>query len=372
MILDLLYNTLVQGSLLAIICIGYIFAYGFAKVINFAHPDIMIFGGGYLVLFLISGFPTIFSKIIFLCIVSASFIISIFFYFNSTLLKKILASIVLVALVYIAFSFSGQYSFWLSFVIAIPITSVLALVVYIIGYYPLLKRNAPRNSILLSALGFSIAIESIMLILFGSTIRTLPTDRIPSYLYFSKINTDGYFTVFNSLNIPVYDLIIISIFVIILSFLYLFLKKSNIGRLIIACSENHLAARACGIPVYKTLGIAFVIGGFIASIAGTLLILRTKSIFPTAGFSIGLVAFMACVMGGIGNIKGSVISAFIISFIISFAPAISFEPLLSKVIPLQAISYLPSLRLSDWSYGIVYLIVIIVIIFKPKGILSKQ
>lgn len=147
--------------------------------------------------------------------------------------------------------------------------------------------------------------------------------------------------------------------------------RTQIGDAIAATADSRIGALSCGIPVNRVLGHAFLIGGGIAALGGTLYVLRSKSLEPTAGFTPGLIAFVACVFGGIGSLRASIVGAFIISFVISFAPAIPLDSWVSGNVSAEVYDQLPSLNLADWSYGVVYLLVILVILFRPQGLFSR-
>ena len=384
LLVDLLINGVVQGSLLALICIGYSLAYGSAKVINFAHADVMIAGGGYLVfLFITPSIPQI-VKLYMAIFWGLATLVALFYYlekYNNLLLKIFITISISILCSFIIFFCSGQLSFVVGFLTAIPFTAILALAVYRIGYYPLIKKDAPRTSILLIALAFSIAIQSILLIIWGSQRINFSPDLLPKFInvdptitsdsIFENIFTFGKLYITSEITIPTLDILIIIVFSAVVFFLYLFFKYSRMADAIIATADSRITARACGIPIYKTLGYAFLLGGAIAAIGGTLFLLRSKSIYPTAGFTPGIVAFIACVLGGIGSLRGSILGAFITSLVISLAPGIPLEDWVPKILPDNWINFLPSFSLSDWSFGVVYILMILIILFKPQGIFNK-
>ncbi len=382
---ELVINGIVQGSLLGIVCIGYSLAYGSAKVINFAHADVLIVGGAYLVLLFFDGpvFPDLtvigMASLFSLSVIITSWPWSIECSSNN---KQKLSSFTLGIISFSLISIcAGKLNFVTAFILSIPFTSFLATSVFRIGYDPLIKKEAPRTSILLSALGFSIALESFMLVLWGSSRRIFPTEKLPTLFVVKNIPdhtnsiqsilNSGQFFITQNITIPIYDIIIVIVFVVLLLAINLFFKRSIIAHKIIAAADSKIAARTCGINVSKSFSIAFLIGGALASIGGTLFILRTNTIYPTAGFSLGIIAFLACVVGGIGSIRGSVAGAFLVSFILSLSPMIPLEEMVLPLVSPSVAKYLPSLNPSDWSYAFVYLLVIFTILVKPKGMFTK-
>ena len=279
------------------------------------------------------------------------------------------------------FFFVNKLAFIIAVFLAIPFSAFLATSIYRVAYLPLLRKNAPRTSVLLAALGMSIAVESYLLITWGSERRVFPPSNLPKFLnvnsdykglsFWDAIFKNGVIRISNEHILAVYDLIIIIIFIAIAAVLIYLFKHNKYALAITATADSRLAARSCGINVDKTLGIAFFIGGAIASLGGTLFILRSKSLDPNAGFSLGVIAFVACVLGGIGSIKGSIAGAFLVSMVLSFAPAINIHKWAENSFPPSWFDWLPSLNLGDWSYGVIYVLMIITILFKPKGLFSK-
>lgn len=90
-----------------------------------------------------------------------------------------------------------------------------------------------------------------------------------------------------------------------------------------------------------------------------------------AGFTPGILAFAACVLGGIGSLRGSIAGAFFVSIVIALAPAISLSEWATTHLASSWLQWLPSLNLSDWSYGVVYALMIVTILFKPEGLFAR-
>lgn len=385
MIVELLLNGLVEGSLLALIAVGYSLAYGSAKIINFAHADIMIASGGYLVLLWIGGpnIPANASVILAIMFGCAACVTSlIWLEWNSRPWRR-LALLAAIGLVIgsLTYYLAGRLSFTVAVLLAMPWSAMLAAAVYRIGYLPLLRKKAARTSILLAALGMSIAIESVLLVAWGSQQRGFLASALPSSLVpqpvpnvtsiWQAASEYGILQLTSEIQLPVHDVIIIAVFLVVALFLWVFFRFSRIADAIIASADSNIAARACGIPVEKIFGYAFLMGGAIASVGGTLYVIRAKTFYPTAGFSPGILAFAACVLGGIGSLRGSIAGAFITSMVISFAPAIPLPAWAASLLPEGLLYWFPSLNLGDWSYGVVYLLMILIILFRPQGLFKE-
>jgi len=383
MIIDLFLNGLVQGSLLALICIGYSLAYGTAKIINFAHADVMIAGGGYLVLLWSGGTQTP---------NRASLLMSVLFGFSAYIgvltwlsennaFQHLVAIVVGLSTFAASFVLTGKMPFVIAALLAIPLTAGLAAATFRCIYLPLLNRGAPRTSVLLASLGISIALESYLLVTWGSERRVFAANRTPTWMSAQAVPQGigrwhaacqyGALPLTGNHSIPVLDLLIVILFLAVVSGLGLFFRFSRAADAIVASADAPMAARACGIPVERILGQAFFIGGAIASLGGTLYVLRSKSLDPMAGFSPGILAFAACVLGGIGSLRGVVAGALLTGLITSLAPAIPLEHWVRTCLPANWVEFMPSLNLSDWSYGVVYGLMILIILFKPEGLFKR-
>lgn len=386
MFLDLFLNGVVQGCLLALICVGYSLAYGTAQVVNFAHADVMIAGGGYLVLLWASP-PT-----------------------NSPLAAPGMAGLVGVGAaimiwawlraagrgrvwVVAATLFGGGLSAWGTYeaanhlpflgaaLLAIPVTGILAAAVYTAGYAPLLRRGAPRTTVLLAALGLSICVQSLLLIMWGSQQRVFSPQMLPSLFTVHGVPADGagweavrshgLVPLGGGRFLPIHDLVIVGAFLVVSLSLAAFFRFNRLGDQIVASADARLAARACGIPVDRAIGSAFAIGGAVAAVAGILFVVRAKSFHPTSGLTPGILAFAACVLGGIGSLRGSILGAFLISLLASLAPAIPLDRWAATHLSPELIQALPSLSLADWSYGVVYVLMVITILIRPQGLFSR-
>lgn len=382
MLLDLFLNGIAEGSLLALICIGYSLAYGTARVINFAHADVMIAGGGYLVLLWLGGGSSTstagyFMAMLFgaaVCIVAMSYLATNRFRVPAAVAAGVAAFLSVLA-------FVDRLPFVAAAFLALPLTAALASAVYQVMYLPLQRRNAPRTSTLLAALGTSIALQSYLLVAWSSGRRVFPVDRLPDAFTARPVPIGtgrwqaafefGVVPLHGDHAVPFLDAVIVTLLVAVAICLGLWFHYSRTADAMIASADAPLAARACGIPVDRITGHAFFLGGAIASIGGTLYVLRSKSLDPTAGFSPGILAFAACVLGGIGSLRGSVAGAFLTALVTSLAPAVPLDQWVTRIASAETIHLLPSLRLSDWSYGVVYMLMILIILVRPRGLFAS-
>jgi branched-chain amino acid transport system permease protein len=169
---------------------------------------------------------------------------------------------------------------------------------------------------------------------------------------FNKILDLGNIELMNGeLNIPVSTLVMIATSLVIVVGLSLFIKKTKTGRAMLAVSEDKDAARLMGINVNKTITITFAIGSALAAIASFLMFNAYPGLVPTSGSMPGIKAFIAAVFGGIGSIPGAMIGGIILG-----------------IIEILSGAYI-STQLAN---AIVFLVLIVVLIFKPTGLLGKK
>ena len=281
--IEQLINGLRTGSIYALIAIGYTMVYGIAKMINFAHGDIIMVGA-YALYFSIS----------------------------------VLGLPVPVALV-----------------ITVIVCAVLGVVIEKVAYKPL--RSAPPLAVLITAIGMSFFLQSASLLIFGST-------PIPFQSVIPNVNISVGPVVISS--ITVVTLIVTAIAMILLT---LFVNKTKMGSAMRAVSEDKGAAELMGINVNSTISLTFAIGSALAAVAGVLYI--CQSMKPTLGALPGIKAFVAAVLGGIGSIPGAMLGGILLGLIESVSKA-----------------YI-STELAD---AIVFGVLIVVLLFRPSGLLGKK
>lgn len=284
--LNYLISGISLGSIYALIALGYTMVYGIAKMLNFAHGDIIMVGGF-----------TVFTAM-------------------STL----------------------QFPIPIAIIVGIIVCTVLGVVVEKIAYKPL--RNASSLSVLITAIGVSYFLENVALLIFGSSSRS-----------FNSVVTIGSWHINDQLDISGETIVTIIVTTIIMIALTLFVNKSKPGRAMLAVSEDKGAAQLMGINVNKTISITFAIGSSLAAVAGVLLCSLYPQINAYTGQMPGIKAFIAAVLGGIGSIPGAMIGGILLGVIENLSKA-----------------YISS-QLAD---AIVFAALIIVLLFKPTGILGKK
>ena len=256
-LLSNIINGLSLGSVYAIIALGYTMVYGIAKMLNFAHGDVIMVGG-------------------YVC--------------------------------FCAMSYLGLPTL-VSVVLAIVACTVLGIVVERLAYKPL--RNAPSLDVLITAIGVSYFLQNAALLIWKSDPKTFPNVvDLPSIVLF-----DGQIT------ISAVTLVTIVACVLIMVALTLFTTKTRMGKAMRACSEDRGAATLMGINVNSTISLTFAIGSGLAAIAGVLMCSAYPTLMPTTGAMPGIKAFVAAVLGGIGSIPGAFLGGILLGIIEIFAKA---------------------------------------------------
>lgn len=277
-------NGLNIGSIYALIALGYTMVYGIAKLINFAHGDVIMVGA------------------------------------------------------YISFiSMKFGLPWWLAVIISIVACAILGVVMEKVAYKPL--RNASRISLLITAIGISYLLQNLFQLIFGAN-----PQPYHAFITLPALNLGG-------ISIQANYYITFSVSVVLMILLTLFVNKTTMGKALRAVSEDEGAAKLMGINVDTTISLTFAIGCALAAIAGILYANCYPMINPTLGSLPGIKAFIAAVLGGIGSIPGAVIGAFILGMVEAMTKA-----------------YISS-QLTD---TIVFAILILMLVFKPAGILGKN
>ena len=280
-------NGISLGSVYAIIALGYTMVYGIAKMLNFAHGDVIMVGG----------------YVLFVSIYSA-----------------------------------GLNPF-VALIVAMVFCTILGVVIEKVAYKPL--RGASSLAVLITAIGVSILLQNIAQVIFSSEQKM-----------FQKPIKLGVIKLFDGkVSFPGSTLVMIATGIVIVVALSLFIKKSKTGRAMLAVSEDKDAARLMGVNVNKTIAITFAIGSALAAVASLLMFNAYPGLTPTSGSMPGIKAFVAAVFGGIGSIPGAMVGGIVLGVIESLSGA-----------------YI-STKLAN---AIVFIVLIVVLIFKPTGLFGKK
>jgi branched-chain amino acid transport system permease protein len=289
------------GAYLALIALGYTMVYGIIELINFAHGDLFAFG----------------------------FFISLSLFGVITPPRPMTGAWLIVVLP-------------LMFLVTMLLSGGLNVLIDRVAYRPL--RKAPRLAPLLTAVGVSFVLEALFAIWQGP----------------SQINYPGYFPSINILSdvlkidtfiqFTTKDLFLLAVTIPLMIALVLFVDRTRIGKAMRACAQDREAAAMMGINVNRIIAITFFVGGALAGAAGLVWGLYINSGRFLMGFEAGLMAFTSAVLGGIGNIRGAVVGAFVIGMIKSMSDG-----------------YIGS----EWTRVVIFGLLILLLVFRPSGILGS-
>jgi branched-chain amino acid transport system permease protein len=356
-----LANGLSLGCLIGLLAVGYSLIYGVARLINFAHGDLFVLGG-YYTLFLVRGGERIeLTSILVLWTLTTA--LAIF----STLRRFPFAKRLGVAIggaaiaALLGFSVLGK---GLPTPLAVTLAMLFSAVAGVAFEYTVYKPldGAPRLNYLVAAIGLSLALQGFMQIFFGTQRRSFPSESI-RVLQGAPFWTHGYFT---SL-----DILIISTTLLITLGTALLAKRSTIGLMIRATADDPILASRLGLDTRAARAYVFAAGTALAALAAFLFVGRQGVLEPTLGYSQGILAFSAAVIGGIGNLGGSLLGGMFIGIIVSLLPLVDTDAILASL-PSFLQHALPSVNLSNWGLGVVYLLMALTLAFRPAGLLANE
>jgi len=250
-------NGISLGSVYAIIALGYTMVYGIAKMLNFAHGDVIMVGG-------------------YLCFCAVQYL-------------------ELPPLAGIALAVAG--------------CTCMGIVIERLAYKPL--REAPSLAVLITAIGVSYFLQNSALLIWKSDPKVFPNVvKLPTLSFFN-----------GQLNVSPLSIVTVLTCVAVMAGLTLFTQRTKMGKAMRACSEDKRAAQLMGIDVNATISMVFAIGSGLAAIAGVLLCSAYPTLMPTMGSLPGIKAFTAAVFGGIGSIPGAMLGGILLGIIEIFAKA---------------------------------------------------
>ncbi len=294
--LQYIVNGLTLGSIYALIALGYTMVYGILKFINFAHGDILMVGA-----------------------------------FIGLLCYQMLIPDGAVGIV-------PMLAFFLSIIISMVLCGILGMFIERVAYKPL--RNANRLAPLLSAIGVSFILSNGAAWIFGTQSR-----RFPYPFDNSPIRIGG-------VSITPHQILTLIVSILMMVLLATFVSKTRMGKAMRATSIDRATAELMGIDVNKVISLTFAVGSALAAVGGILASFDFR-VYPSMGTMTGLKAFVAAVMGGIGNISGAMVGGILLGILESVG-----APLL----------HIPN-GLKD---TIAFAVLIIILVFKPDGILGKN
>ena len=290
-----------QGSVYALVALGYTLVYGILQLINFAHGDVFALTGLF-----------------------ASSLITNHFHLSES-----------------SSAISIVFGLLAVFLIAMAFGAIIDAGIEFVAYRRL--RNAPRLAVLITAVGMSFIVQNISLVFFDVNFRSIPP----------LVSEGNVFTV-GGVSLGWQTLFVVAFTIPVLIILTWLVKSTRQGKAMRATAQDPEASAMMGINVNRTISFTFLLAGGLAGI-GAVLFLTQFNIRYDTGFEIGLIAFTAAVLGGIGNLSGAVLGAIIIGMIQAFNEG----PFL----------WAPG---SDWTRSIVFGILIAILVFRPEGLLGER
>ncbi len=291
-----LVNGLALGSVYALIALGYTMVYGVLRFINFAHADVLMLGA--------------FSA-----------------YFLSPAVGLVLP-------------LPGIAGSLVVMLISAAICAGVGILIEIFAYRPL--RGRPKLTVLITAIGVSLLIEYACQhrAVFGAATRPFPT-------LFRERNLDLF-----GVTISSNDLVVVLVTALLLTGMWFIVHRTRVGIAMRAVSFNPQAAALMGININRVISFTFGLGSALAAVAGILYAMKAPGIEPLMGIHPGLRAFVAAVLGGIGNLPGASLGGLLLGLLETFAGGIP--------------------GLSNYRDAIAFSILILILLFKPAGLLGKS
>lgn len=284
-----LINGLTLGVIYALIAVGYTMVYGVIELINFAHGEIYMLGAFFCVMFItVFGVP-----------------------------------------------------FYLAIVLAMACCAVLGIILDRVAYKPL--RKAPRLAALITAIGMSIFLQNLAMIIWGSRPKPFAQAAVPAYLNETALQFSGVYLTW-------LQVFIFGVTAAMMLALFYIITRTRIGTAMRALAQNKTAAALMGINVNFVISFTFALGSAMGAAAGILVSVYYNTLYPTMGYTAGVKAFAAAVLGGIGSVPGAMLGGLVLG-----------------VAEALGAGYVSSL----YRDGVAYAVMIAVILFKPSGLLGK-
>ncbi|WP_337313043.1 branched-chain amino acid ABC transporter permease [Candidatus Aeolococcus gillhamiae] len=289
-------NAMVLGAIYALVAIGYTMVYGIIELINFAHGDVFTLSGFYAIIFA-----------------------------DKLRLDSLATS-----------SFTGLV---LALLILFPLSMVAAgltgMAIERVAYRRL--RDAPRLAPLITAIGVSFVIEGVMLVKFGPD-NTATHNA--NWITGTAFQVGG-------VSVGTKDIFVVGMALALMFGLGAFVRGTRLGKAMRATAQDRSAALLCGININRTISVTFFIGSALAAAAAIIYSINYGDVKWNLGFRLGIIAFTAAVLGGIGNIVGAGVGGFLIGIIYVFGG---------------------SLAGGEWSESLIFAVLVLILTFRPVGL----
>ena len=292
-ILEHLFNGLNLGAVYALIALGYSLVFGVLQFINFAHSEVYMMGA--------------FSA----------------YYVAQALRLE---------------SRPGLASFLILILLTMSLCALLGYVIERLAYRPL--RSAPKLNVLISAIGVSLLLLNSAQVIFGADPKVFP-----------EVIQDFEWLVLGPIHLRFLDMVLLGTALLAMAVMHFVINHTRLGLMIRAVSFNGRSAGLVGIPVNRVIVSCFVIGSALAGLASVLVGLKYPKIDPYMGTLFGLKAFVAAVLGGIGNLPGAVLGGLLMGISEQFV-----------------VGYISSTYRDAFAFGLL----ILILLFRPNGLLGEK
>lgn len=321
-LLQQLVNGLVVGSIYALIALGYTMVYGILGLINFAHGEVVMIGAMVTIscLNLLLGLDT---------------------------------------------GLPGPLLVVASLLLAVPLCAALGFTIERVAYRPL--RSAPRLAPLITAIGVSIVLQNLAMIIWGRHYTPFPPILTETPFHIAGVT-------FTSLHLT-----IVLTAAAIMTGLLVLVNRTRLGRAMRATAQNPAVARLMGVNVDQVIGLTFVIGSVLAAVAGVMVSANYGQAHAYMGFLIGLKAFSAAVLGGIGNLTGAMVGGLLLGVIESLGAGFigvhtdlcRYDWLAPQIAACQTEGHFVLMG-SNYQDVFAFLVLVLVLIFRPSGIMGER
>jgi branched-chain amino acid transport system permease protein len=299
---DLTVAGLTQGSIYALVALGYTLVYGVLRLINFAHSEVFMVGT-----------------------FAAAIVWTWLGYPDSAVAPGTLGVIGLI----IVAMLGGAVA-----------SGATALVVEVVAYRPLRRRNAPSLIFLISAIGASVALSEWVGVLTGRR-----EQGMPSLVRAKEVFSIGHTVVSNV------QLLVIGSALVMLIGLDVFINRTRAGRGVRAVAQNPDVAALMGVNKDRVIMLIFVLGGGMAGVAAVLYNIKIGQTDNTVGFLLGIKAFTAAVLGGIGNLRGALLGGLLLGVVEQYGASVFGN---------------------QWQDVVAFLVLVVVLLFRPTGLLGES
>jgi branched-chain amino acid transport system permease protein len=299
---ELTITGLAQGAIIALFALGYTLVYGVLRLINFAHSEVFTVGAFTAVVMwgtlgLDQNSPTP--------------------------------------------GFGGLVAYLgLGLLVAMLASGITAIIIELIAYRPLRRRNAPPLAFLITAIGASIAISELVGVITHRNNKGVPRlIRAEPLIHFANTTIT---------NLQVFIIVVAILMMLGLDY---FINRTRLGRGIRAVAQNPDSAALMGVNKNRIISLVFLLGGLMAGVAAVMYLLKIGNVRYDNGFYLGVEAFTAAVLGGIGNLRGAALGGFLLGLVENYGAGLFG---------------------TQWHSVVAFVLLIVILMFRPTGLLGES